>query len=49
MDKRQIIALIDLMSGLSQAETKKLMGLSNDDLERMYRLILLEKNDEMRN
>lgn len=49
MEKSQIIALIDLMSGLSPSETKKLMSLSNDDLERMYRLILLEKNDEMRN
>lgn len=49
MDKRQIIALLDLMEGLSPAETKKLMGLSNEDLERMYRLILLEKNDEMIN
>lgn len=48
MDKRQLIALIDLMSGLTETEIKSLMDLSIEDIDRKYRLVLNEKNDEMR-
>jgi len=48
MDKRQLIALIDLMSGLTETEIKSLMDLSTEDIDRKYRLVLNEKNDEMR-
>lgn len=48
MDKRQLIALIDLMSGLTKNEMRTLLNLSAEDIDKKYRLILNEKNDEMR-
>lgn len=47
MNKQELIALIDVMVGLTKAERKRLEKMEQRKLEMKYLLLLTEKTDEM--
>ncbi|EHS7164090.1 hypothetical protein JL767_12330 [Staphylococcus pseudintermedius] len=47
MNRQELIAIIDVMLGLTQAERKRLEQMEMRKLEMKYLLALTEKTDEM--
>lgn len=47
MDKKALIALIDMMIGLSDSERQSLLNMDNRKVEFRYKMALTEKTDEM--
>lgn len=47
MDRKFLLSIINLMINLDSNEEEELNNLSDKELEKRYKLYLLEKSDEM--
>lgn len=47
MDRNFLLSIINLMMNLDRNEKEELNSLSDEELEKRYKLYLLEKSDEM--